>query len=121
MFNWLEELLEIKYRFKERKREGVVCNSCEILKSQLNLANIEKHELLSRILNPAVKEEPKINTEDLKPISRHTIPWKARQQMLENEDRIKANLIKNAPKADKKLESDLDELERELDIVSKEK
>lgn len=105
MFNWIRELLELRYEFKERKNK---CESCETLRLQLEISNHEKELLLARLLEkpsePVIKqnEEPQV-------IRPRTVPWNTRRQMLETEDREKAKLLRDAPKPIK-----TEELEKEL-------
>lgn len=122
MFQWVRELLEIRYEFRERKlrleeektQSEKICSSCEVLRMALDRANHEKEQLLSKILNPPKEEEVKEANEPLPIKSRH-IPWRVRQQMLEEEDRVKAKVLqehqenlKEANKASiQKLESKL--------------
>lgn len=92
MFNWLREYLDIK-------REARFCESCETLKTQLSIANEEKKDLLDRLLNPIRTEtEQTVDTRELKPIQTRDVAWRVRRQMLEQEDRIKAGLVREAPK-----------------------
>jgi len=82
---------------------------CEVLRTQLDESNRERKELLTRVLNPTQSEPLPIKEEEPQPIRPQVIPWKVRQQMLESEDRKKAQLMR-----DKKKE--IDELEKELGI-----
>src|SRR5215203_6618158 len=125
MFGWLRELLDIKYEFLERRTRVVVeekvCQSCEILKEQLNIANFEKRELLNRITRPDEQTTPPLTT--LTPIMPRMLPWKVKQQMLQAEDRHKAQLLGNAPKeSTEDLEKDLQVAEqtRESEATTKE-
>lgn len=90
MFNWIREYLEIKKEFR-------VCESCETLKQQLAIANIEKSQLLTRLLEKPEPEIKPIQTEEPKVIRPH-MPWAARRQMIEAEDRERARLLREAPK-----------------------
>lgn len=96
---------------KEELEESKICKSCNTLLSMLDIANFEKKQLLEKLLH---KDEPipqpEINYEELKP---KNIPWQVRRQMLEQEDRIKAKLMKEVPK------SSIEDLEKELNIVEK--
>ena len=84
--------------------EDFPCNSCETLRGQLESVNFEKKILLDRLLNPTVPVAPeKIEYEPIKP---KNIPWVVRRQMLEEEDREKARLMRQKT----------EELERELKI-----
>lgn len=123
MFQWLHELLEIKYEFRERRTkltrevviEDKVCQSCETLRQQLEIANYEKQKLLDKLIkepeSTPIIEGQKITIPKM-------IPWNVRKQMLEREDREKARSLRNAAIPDVKT---IDELEKELDIASTER
>lgn len=105
MFGWLEELLEIKYRFREKKlsinkvieQESVICDSCETLKMQLAIANQEKKILLEKLLEEPKKEEVQEynGPQSLVPKG-NNVNWKARKQLLEENDRAAARVIEKA-------------------------
>ena len=84
------------------------CDTCDVLKSQLERANYEKDKLLAqleRMVNPPVPiEEPQELPQPLKP---RTVPWEVTRNILEQADRKKAEQIR----ADK-----LEELEKETGI-----
>jgi hypothetical protein len=116
MFNWLRELLEIRAEFNERKaqlrHEGKICESCETLKKQLEIANFEKKQLLDRLLEkPPVEERKEIPISIPRP---KTIPWIVKKQILEAEDRERAKLLRNLPKPES-----TEELEKELQDAAK--
>lgn len=98
MFGWIRELLEIRYEFKERKvrlaeekyERAHVCQSCEVLKSQLDRANREKDQLLRELLADDIKNETQPAAEAPQPVNPRLIPWKIKQQQLEAEDRAEA-------------------------------
>jgi hypothetical protein len=124
MFGWLRELLEIKYEFRERrtrlttevKKDEVICQSCETLKTQLEIANYEKSQLLGKLLKEPEKESERTEAPPMNHVPR-VVPWQVRRQMLEREDREKAKLLKNAPKpvvATTKVETEEDKKETEL-------
>ena len=89
------------------------CESCEILRSQLEKADSERRELLHRLLQPPPSETKEINTENFKPVTPQFIPWRVRQQMLEAEDRERARIMRQ--KSDE-MKKSTEELEKELDI-----
>lgn len=105
MFGWLEELLEIKYRFREKKlsinkvieQESVICDSCETLKMQLTIANQEKKILLEKLLEEPKKEEVQEYNGPQSLVPKGTnVNWKARKQLLEENDRAAARVIEKA-------------------------
>lgn len=117
MFGWLRELLELRSEYRKR------CDTCDVLRVQLERANYEKEQLLKEILAPKTISEPVINETDLKPISPKThIPWKVRQEALEATDRQKAKLLKDkAKELELVRKTDVTDLERELDIASEQR
>lgn len=123
MFQWLRELLEIRYEYREKntrlrsevKHEQVVCENCEVLKEILAAERYDKQQLLKKLLAEPAKE-----VESVEPIEitrPKIMPWRVKRQLLEAEDRKKAELLRNAPKPD----VDVKDLEKELDIVEKER
>ena len=81
------------------------CKSCEVLQHQLEVVNFEKKQLLDSILVKPV--EPIQIEPDLEKVKSKFIPWKVRQQMLEEEDRVKARILRK---------QSIDELEEQLKI-----
>jgi len=111
---WIEIRLESKIKRTEIKHEEVICQSCETLKKQLEIANYEKRQLLDKLLAPPpiIEEKPPI------PVSiPRSIPWNVRKQMLEREDSEKAKLMRDAPKPDSIISTE--ELEKELNLAAK--
>jgi hypothetical protein len=82
----------------ERERESRVCNTCEVLRLQNAQLIEERDRLLDRLLNPSVPTEEKADTKEINPIlPKRFIPFSVRRQILEAEDRHKAELLrKNA-------------------------
>ena len=98
MINWLHRL------FNPHCIECDRCNSCEILRSELVYAHRRETELLSYLFpteSISSEEEPKI-------IQPKVIPWKVKQQMLEDEDRQRAILLNK--------QKEIESLEKELGI-----
>ena len=96
---------------KEDMRERMICESCETLKTQLEAERYNNRQLLNAILPPKLVQ----STEEVRvPINPKNIPWHVRQQMLENEDKKKFQLIRE--KELEKVESikSTEELEFEL-------
>jgi hypothetical protein len=72
------------------------CKGCVILKEQLNAERINNKKLIDAIvnqLNPPVREvvEKTREPEEIKT----AVPWKVRREMLEREDRIAAQKLKD--------------------------
>ena len=89
--------------------EALPCNTCEVLRAQLDESNRERRELLNRILERDRPEPLPVEKEEMKPIQPQFTPWRVRQQMLEQEDRKQAELLK------KKAE-EIENLEKELGV-----
>ena len=106
MFNWYREWIQIR-------KESRVCESCETLRHQLEVVNFEKKQLLDKLLNP---EKPEPVKEPALIIPPKGIPWAVRKQMLEQEDREKAKLMREAPKP-----VSLEELEKDFGFAAKER
>lgn len=96
MFKWLHHLLDP--HCTECASESMydnVCESCETLKMQLNVVNAEKRQMLETILSLAKPAEVQPPTQRVNPerASSAALPWNARRQLLEAEDRVKAQII----------------------------
>lgn len=88
----------------------VSCETCEILRDQLDESNRERKELLRRLLDRDKPEPLPVQTEEKPiPITPAFVPWRVKQQMLEAEDREKAKLMRNRTK-------EIEELEKELGV-----
>ena len=86
--------------------EPTQCNTCEVLRSELENSNRERKELLSRLLDRDQPKAEKEDREEYKPIQPQFVPWRVRQQMLEAEDRKRAELMR----------ASISKLEDELDV-----
>jgi len=98
MINWIHHLLEPHCPFCADEREmRRVCQSCETLKHQLEVANYEKKILLNQIIElnkpqiPIPPTQTMLNLDEIRP---KTVPWNVRRQMLEEEDRKKAQVLR---------------------------
>jgi hypothetical protein len=112
-----EEIRLARLEQKEERHDDLVCSSCETLKMQLAIANDEKAQLLSRLLEkPAqpLHQTPPPITRARTPAM---LPWPARRQLLENEDRKKAELMQSAPKPDSQLPPETNESSEELERI----
>lgn len=85
------------------------CETCEVLREQLVNSERERKELLHRLLEKDKPEPLLQDTEEFRPITPSFVPWRVRQQMLEDEDRVKAKLMRDKGK-------EIAELEKELEI-----
>jgi|SRR5215471_2394903 len=119
LLEWYKQWLDIRSHHRSDnilvERDEKVCQSCETLKQQLEIANYEKQQLLNRLLE---KPAPTVErTEAPVPVTRPTmLPWRVRQQMLEKEDRAKAKALREAAKPDNasSVDADAQLLEKEL-------
>ena len=87
--------------------EPMPCNTCEVLRLELENSNRERRELLNRILD---RDQPKTVPEEkveYKPIQPPFVPWRVRQQMLEQEDRKRAELMRAHEESVEKLDNEL--------------
>lgn len=88
------------------------CTGCEAYREQLAIANIEKRQMLESILSFTKPSEtgtqPVVNYEELKP---RMMTWNVRKQLLEAEDRKKANIL-----AEQKRAEEIAKLEKEVGI-----
>jgi len=85
------------------------CESCDILRMQLAESNAERRDLLHRLLEPKQVEPPSIQSEEPVAITPQFTPWRVRQQILEQEDRQKAKLMRDRS-------AEIDKLEKEVGI-----
>ncbi len=108
MFKWWHELTNPHcLHCTEQAREDKHCNTCEVLRNQLESSNLERQQLLQRLLYKDIepttldeqypKETPKIN-----------IPWAVKKQMLENESRERAKILRDT------IKPDIETLEKEI-------
>jgi hypothetical protein len=91
--------------------ESMPCLVCEVLRDQLDKSEKERKELLQRVLTPPSPEPSPEVKEEYKAITPQFIPWRVKQQMLEAEDRKKAQLMRDKAK-------EIEELEKELEITN---
>lgn len=120
MINWIHRLLNPHCKYcLEEKLDSLICKSCETLKQQLEIANFEKEKLLNRLLEKPIVEEAPVQNE-LKPIQPRTVPWHVRKQMLENESRESARLLRDKVEEIKQSSEPLtvEEIEKELGVVN---
>lgn len=87
--------------------EELPCNTCEVLREQLANSERERRELLNRLLEPSRAEPPSTIAERPEPIQPQFTPWRVRQQMLEAEDRKKAQLMRDKNEEIENLEKEL--------------
>jgi len=121
MWGWLRE-------FRNVWNEPTICSSCELLKVELSNERLEKQRLLNRLLAPQLQEPERLTAPEVQvPIGTKHIPWRVRQQMLEQADREKAQVIAEFKKRDAEARkanptsitpaTTIEELEQNLGIV----
>jgi hypothetical protein len=95
------------------------CKSCEVLKQQLTLANEEKKDLTSTLLNllkPQIQELP---VAEIQAIPQAANTWSKRRAILEETERQKARVLResNVVAMPDKPKDAIDNLEEELGIA----
>lgn len=107
-------------KWYEQWREVRRCESCETLREQLAIANGDRERLLKAILDAnkpvAAVSEPETHSETIAPILPKNVPWRVRREMLENEDRAKAEILRKKELEIKEATKSTEELEKELGI-----
>lgn len=103
MFNWLREFYAIRKEYK-------TCNSCETLSLENARLRDDNERLLDRLLEKPVEAPESTAPQEMTKLTR--VPWRVRQQMLENEDRAKSKSLSTAAKPDPQIQ----ELEKELGV-----
>lgn len=118
LLKWYREFKQIREEF----RREPICVSCESLKQQVEILQHNNNQLLSALTNKPVGE-PRVNTDNLQPLRPYRIPWKQQRQMLEAEDRHRAELLKKKHEEMNPLpiktvaSTTLEELEKEVGVV----
>ncbi len=123
VFNWLKELLEIRYEFRERRlrleeetsERKHVCPTCEIFKVEIERANREKELLLNKILQPPDKVEIVQRPITVNPPRQ--VPFAIKRQILEAEDRVKAEKLRKFEEENKNLDNKIEQMEKTMGIV----
>lgn len=121
LLNWYEKWLELRREYKQEKP----CESCETLKLELAHLHQDNQKLLDRILAQPAQPIERVGDTTTPILPRSGLPWAARKQLLEANDRHIAKLMKEAPKPVsvdttlKELENDV--LDRDLDNAERER
>jgi hypothetical protein len=116
MINFIHRLLNPHcLECKVEREELKVCASCEILKQQLSIMMLERDRLLTNLLVGSPVEPPNITQQEPQVIKPKIVPWSVRRQMLEAEDRRKAELLRNVPKPTIQQVS-IEQLEKEIGV-----
>lgn len=103
----------------EELLHNLSCKSCEMLNKQLERSDQNYKELLNSILHKDNKDEEPTDKKEFKPIRTIGLPWRAKREMLEREDRIKAQIIARE-KLNNPVEG-IEELEKEMGLAEKER
>ena len=99
----------------EELRDSKICKSCETLRVQLEISNFEKKQLLDKLLHKDDVIQPP--QQDYQPIMPKNIPWGVRRQMLEEESKRAAALLKEREKEIKvTVDGKVEAIEKELGI-----
>jgi hypothetical protein len=118
MLKWIHHLLNPHCKeCRDELREAKECSNCETLRGLLEAERRNNSQLLEKIIAPKVIEkiERISSDEKLEPIGNKYVPWRVRQQMLEQEDAQRAKVLKehNFPDTTGK---PTDEIEKELGV-----
>lgn len=90
-----------------------VCETCEVLKMQLAYTQRREQYLLDKLLEPKLEfDTPPVNNEPEPLIPKH-VPWPVKREMLEQEDRARARVIREQAE---KVKKDIEHLEKELGV-----
>ncbi len=122
MLNWIHKLFNphCSHCIDEIK-DNPLSQLVEYLKLENSMLRQERDKLLNKLLEPEVmyKEKEK-EEESIQPLNKfkNAIPWSVRKQMLESEDRHKAQLMKEVNRNPEIEKQEIEELEKELDIAT---
>ena len=96
--------------YKLFRIEDAPCASCETLKSQLEIANYDKRQMLDTILSFTKPPEVRLpEAREIAPIMPKAVPWAVRRQMLEQEDRERARIMRQK-------QEEIEELEKKVGV-----
>lgn len=109
MIKWLHHLFNPHCAECRAEHE---CQNCNTLRQLLEVEKREKKELLEKLF--PIEQKPVEPTETHKPLRSIAIPWRVKQQMLEQEDANRARVLKQ-------LEEDQKLIDKELNTTSETK
>lgn len=124
MLKWLHHLLNPhcpdcladKLRREEKQETKEVCKSCEVLQYEVERLRADNDKLLTRILAvPDPVQERLIAPEPTSKLPPRVNTWAVRRQLLEQESRERARVLKQAPQP---TTTSTEQLEQELDIAA---
>lgn len=87
-----------EFLFGPKIEESYECESCETLREQLTFANYDRKVLMETLIKQAFPEkeaEKPIDLDSLRPMSTGKMPWRVRQQQLQDESRQKLAQLKH--------------------------
>lgn len=117
ILRWYKEYLDIKAEYAKSKIDLQFCESCETLKLQLSIANEEKKQLLSKLIDKPEPVEVNTDTPSLKPVlPGNSTSWQVRRQALEREDRAQAKLLHHKKGENARASLTVPEIEKELEV-----
>jgi hypothetical protein len=118
MWTWLHHILEPHCPdCREEREEARVCQSCEVLKHQIEMLNYTQRELIKTLAEVNKPETVIHQPVEFEPIKPKTIPWQVKRQLLEEEDRAKAKVIADNKKRQQEAkDNSIDKLEVELGV-----
>lgn len=112
---WLHRLLKPHCdECQLEQREKKICQSCETLKSELATVRFQNDQLMKSILDivhPPIPEVTAKQEPDFKPL---TSSWRVKKQMLEENDRRAAEVLKAKRNEIYESSKSTQELEKEL-------
>jgi|SRR5215203_388290 len=127
MFKWLQELIDMRLDYLERKFtiQDIPCESCEVLKLELAKAHDTNRTFIQEMIKKAEPEKP-IDTSEMKPVqfSRNHLPFAMKRQMIEAEDRRAAAALRHMHEDARtvvKEDTLTTDLETEMNIVAAER
>jgi hypothetical protein len=82
---------------------GRECESCKALREQLAIVNAEKKQILDTLINLAKPEVVQSLPTIVEPIAPKAMAWHKRREMLEEEDRNKAKVLRENEKLEEEL------------------
>lgn len=102
MFNFFHRLFNPHCEHCREKEElDAHCETCEVLKQELAFLRQERNILLDKLLNKDIVDQSadkEVDLENFKSLRPTHVPWAVRKQMLENEDRQQAKLMRDKKK-----------------------
>jgi len=108
----------IRFLYRLFDREYEPCKGCEVLKTQLEIANRERAELLQTMISLVKPEVIQHPVKAVSPIINKSVPWAIRKKQLEENDREQLRILREQESIIKKLvpQEEIDNLEKELGV-----